>query len=202
MIKNVVFDFGQVMIKFDPLYMTGKYIEDEGDVELVAGVVFDRLYWNPLDSGDITDQEVVRLSKERLPARLHPAVEKIYYNWIYNIPEISGMRELVLYIKEKYGIPVYLLSNISEYFSKSSDKIPVLSLFDGCIFSADYKLTKPSREIFELLCNKFNLVPEETLFIDDSEINTQGAEAVGINTYLFDQNPEKLKKYIDKTLFK
>ena len=202
MIKNVVFDFGQVMIRFDPLYMTGKYIEDEGDVELVAGVVFDRLYWNPLDSGDITDEEVVRLSKERLPARLHPAVEKIYYNWIYNIPEISGMRELVLYIKEKYGIPVYLLSNISEYFSKSSDKIPALSLFDGCIFSADYKLTKPSREIFELLCNKFNLVPEETLFIDDSEINTQGAEAVGINTYLFDQNPEKLKEYIDKTLFK
>ena len=202
MIKNVVFDFGQVMIRFDPLYMTGKYIADEADREAVARVVFDRLYWNLLDSGDITDQEVVRLSKERLPERLHPAVERIYYNWIYNIPEISGMRELVLYIKERYGIPVYLLSNISEYFSKNCDKVPVISLFDGCIFSADYNMTKPGREIFELLCNKFDLIPEETLFIDDSEINTKGAEAVGINTYLFDQSTEKLKEYIDKTLFK
>ena len=112
------------------------------------------------------------------------------------------MRELVLYIKERYGIPVYLLSNISEYFSKNCDKVPVISLFDGCIFSADYNMTKPGREIFELLCNKFDLIPEETLFIDDSEINTKGAEAVGINTYLFDQSTEKLKEYIDKTLFK
>ena len=194
--KNIIFDFGQVLVRFDPIYMTSRYLNADEDIKTVSEILFDRLYWDRLDAGTITDEETLRLVSERLPERLHGSARDIYYNWIYNIPEISGMRELVLYIKEKYGIPVYLLSNISEYFSKSSDKIPVLSLFDGCIFSADYKLTKPSREIFELLCNKFNLVPEETLFIDDSEINTQGAEAVGINTYLFDQNPEKLKENI------
>ena len=202
MIKNIVFDFGQVMISFDPTYMTKKYISDSRDIELVASVVFDRLYWNPLDSGDISDEEVVRLSKERLPQRLHKAVEKVYYNWIYNIPEIEGMRELVLYIKEKYRIPVYLLSNISEYFAKNSDKIPVISIFDGCILSAEHKLVKPSRQIFALLCEKFNLTPEETLFIDDSPINISGAESAGLCGYLFDGNVAKLKEYIDVNLFK
>ena len=202
MIKNLVFDFGQVMISFDPIYMTNRYIDDDADARTVAGVVFDRLYWNPLDSGDISDEEVVRLSKERLPERFHRAVEDIYYNWIYNIPEISGMRELILWVKEKYGIPVYLLSNISEYFSKNADKVPIISLFDGCIFSADYKITKPDRRIFELMCEKFNINPAETLFIDDSELNTSGARAAGLSTYRFDGNAEKLRKYIDENLFK
>ena len=202
MIKNIVFDFGQVMIKFDPLYMTEQYIKDRADAELVASVVFDRLYWNPLDSGDISDEEVVRLSKERLPERLHKEAEKVYYSWIYSIPEIDGMRELVVYIKEKYKIPVYLLSNISEYFSKNSGKVPSVSLFDKCIFSADHKLVKPSPEIFNLLCRECNILPEETLFIDDSEINIKGAESIGIHGYLFDGDAEKLKQYIDKILFK
>ena len=202
MIKNLVFDFGQVMISFDPIYMTNRYIDDDADARTVAGVVFDRLYWNPLDSGDISDEEVVRLSKERLPEKFHSAVENIYYNWIYNIPEIKGMRELILYIKEKYRIPVYLLSNISEYFSKNCDKVPIISLFDGCIFSADHKITKPDVRIFELISQKFGLVAEETLFIDDSELNISGAKEAGLSTYLFDGDAERLKKYIDETLFK
>ena len=202
MIKNIVFDFGQVMIRFDSLYMTERYINEREDAELVASVVFDRLYWNPLDSGDISDEEVVRLSKERLPERLHKAAEEVYYNWIYNIPEIPGMRELVTYIKEKYKIPVYLLSNISEYFSKNCDKVPAVSLFDKCIFSADHKLTKPSKEIFAFLCRECKIKAEETLFIDDSEININGAKNAGLCGYLFDGNVEKLKRYIDEKVMK
>jgi len=202
MIKNLVFDFGQVMIKFDPVYMTEKYVKDKSDARLVADVVFDRLYWNPLDSGDISDSEVVRLSQERLPERLRNLAEKVYYNWIYNIPEIEGMRELILYVKEKYKIPVYLLSNISEYFVKNSDKIPALSLFDGCVFSAAEHTVKPSAEIFDILCERFNLIPEETLFIDDSQINTNGARNAGLSAYLFDGNVDKLKDYIDENLLK
>ena len=202
MIKNLVFDFGQVMIKFDPIYMTEKYIKDKSDVRLVADVVFDRLYWNPLDSGDISDEEVVRLSKERLPERLHAVAEKVYYNWIYNIPEIDGMRELVLYVKEKYKIPVYLLSNISEYFAKNSDKIPAISLFDGCVFSAVEHTVKPQAEIFNILCDRFNLIDKETLFIDDSEINVNGAKSAGLSAYLFDGDVDKLKDCIDKIFLK
>ena len=135
-IKNVVFDFGQVMVHFEPAYMVGKYVSDAEDARLLCDVVFDRLYWDKLDSGDISDAEVVDACKQRLPARLHGVAEKIYYNWIYNLPEIEGMRELVIYIKEKYHVNLFLLSNISQYFASHANEIQILSLFDKCIFSA------------------------------------------------------------------
>ena len=198
MIRNIVFDFGNVLIHFEPLYMAGMYAHTEEDARLLAEVVFDRLYWDHLDSGTITDGEVVSLCKERLPERLHTAAEQIYYNWIYNLPEIEGMRALLKWLRDKYGIPLYLLSNISEYFAIHSDEIPILGLFDKCIFSAVVGRTKPSKEMFSYLCTECNVLPEETLFVDDSEKNIEGARAFGINAYLFDGDSERLKKYIEE----
>ena len=59
MIKNVVFDFGQVLVHFQPAYMVGKYVTDEADAKLLKEVLFDRLYWDKLDAGTITDEEAV-----------------------------------------------------------------------------------------------------------------------------------------------
>ena len=201
MIKNVVFDFGMVLIRFEPSYMVGKYIETpKEDVELLCDVLFDRLYWDALDAGAITDEEVLSHVKTRLPKRLWDVSEKIYRNWIYNIPEIEGMRELVVDIKEKYGVRLLLLSNISRYFAEHADEIPILSLFEKCIFSSVCKKTKPNRDIFEHLCLSCGILPEETLFIDDSEKNINGAQAYGLKGYVFDGNADRLRAYID-TLF-
>ena len=200
MIKNLVFDFGKVLVHFEPFYMAGLYAQTEADAELLARVVFDRAYWDKLDAGTITDEEVVALCKERLPQRLHNAAEQAYCQWIYNLPEIDGMRELLEWIKEQYGIPLYLLSNISEYFADRCAEISVLKLFDKCIFSAKVDAVKPSFRIFDILCKECNLVPEETLFIDDSPKNTEGARAFGMNSYLFDGDAKRLKSYIEKHL--
>ncbi len=75
--KNVIFDFGQVMVRFEPKYMTEQYIKGE-DAELVSRVVFDRLYWDKLDSGDISDSEVIAACRERLPERLWETAETVY----------------------------------------------------------------------------------------------------------------------------
>ena len=200
MIKNVVFDFGQVMVRFEPSYMVSRYVSNKEDAALLEEVIFDRLYWDKLDAGAISDKEVVQLSKERLPERLHGYVEDIYYNWIYNIPEIEGMREVVRYVKEKYGARVFLLSNISEYFAAHESEIPVLSEFETRIYSALCGSVKPSKEIFEYLCNTCNIIPAETVFIDDNEKNIAGAEGFGITGYLFDGNAERLRKYLDGIL--
>mgnify|MGYP002514098485 CR=1 FL=1 len=71
--------------------------------DLMADVLFDRLYWDKLDAGTITDNEVVSACLERLPERLHSATEKIYYNWIYNIPEIEGMEDVVKKLFDEIG---------------------------------------------------------------------------------------------------
>lgn len=198
MIKNVVFDFGQVMVRFEPKYMVEQYVSEEVDAKILEEVVFDRLYWDRLDAGTITDNEVMEACKSRLPERLWNTAENIYYNWIYNIPEIKGMADLIQRIKNKYGKHVFLLSNISRYFADHAKEIPVLGLFENCIFSAVCGIVKPNEEIFEYLCKECNILPEETLFVDDSSKNIEGAKSFGINGYLFDGNVERLQNYIDE----
>ena len=195
MIKNVIFDFGQVLVRFEPEYMTEKYIDDAAGVKLVSQVVFDRLYWDRLDEGSISDDEVVQLSRERLPEKYHDAVREVYYNWIYNLPPISGMEKIINKLKEK-GIRLFLLSNISRYFADNASKIPVLSHFEKCVFSAMCGYTKPNKEIFAHLCDIGKILPSETLFIDDNEKNINGARDFGIEGYLFDGDAEKLEEYL------
>jgi putative hydrolase of the HAD superfamily len=200
MIKNFIFDFGKVLVHFDPLYMVGKYTEDAEDAALVADVVFDRLYWDRLDAGTISDEEVVESSLKRLPERLHKCAACAYYNWIYNIPEVEGMRELVTHIKQRYGARVFLLSNISTYFAEHKDEIPCLAEFEHCVFSAVVGMVKPSKEIFEYICEIGGILPEESLFVDDNAANIAGAEKCGIEGYLFDGDVAALKAYLNSVL--
>lgn len=200
MIKNLVFDFGQVMVKFDPLFISGKYTENDEDALLLAGVLFDRLYWDRLDIGSISDDEVICECKKRLPERLHSACEKAYYNWIYCIPEIDGMTDLVREVRDRYKKRVFLLSNISEYFVKNRNSVPSLSLFEKCIFSAEHGTVKPERRIFEILLEECGILPEETVFIDDSEKNLAGAEAIGIRGILFKGDSAALMKELEEIL--
>ena len=199
-IKNVVFDFGQVIVHFEPEYMVGQYVQSRGDKELLCEVLFDRLYWDKLDEGTITDEETLSAVFARIPERLWSVAEEIYYNWIYNIPEIDGMRALVRYIKEKYGVRVLLLSNISKYFAAHREEIPVLSEFEYCVFSGLISVTKPSKAIFDHLCEVGNIKPEQTVFVDDNINNINASKSFGFNGYLFDGDAAKLKAYFDKIL--
>ena len=200
MIKNVVFDYGNVMIHFDPRYMVSRYVSDANDVEMLTPIIFDRLYWDRLDAGTIENEEVMDAVRARLPERLHEVASKIYYNWIYNIPEIEGMRELICFLKENYNLKYYLLSNISNYFASHSDEIPILKEIDKCVFSAPIGIVKPSKAIFEHLCSYCDIKPEESIFIDDNLANIKGANEFGINTYTFDGDAKKLKEYLIKIL--
>lgn len=201
-IKNVVFDFGQVIVHFEPEYMVGQYVQSRGDKELLCEVLFDRLYWDKLDEGTITDEETLSAVFARIPERLWSVAEEIYYNWIYNIPEIEGMREVVRYIKEKYGVRVLLLSNISKYFAAHRDEIPVLSEFEYCVFSALIGVTKPSKAIFDHLCSVCDIKPEESIFIDDNTRNIEASRSFGFNGYVFDGSANNLKSYLDGVLGK
>ena len=200
MIKNVIFDFGQVLVSFNPKYMTEKYVSSESDSSLLQTVLFDRLYWDRLDLGTITDGELIKEACARLPERLHPVAAEVYKNWIYNIPETEGMRSLIEEIKEKYGVRLYILSNISKGFSEHSSEIPILGYFDKCIMSADYGVVKPSREIFDLLCRECGIRKEESIFIDDSPKNIAGGKAFGLHTYLFDGDVAALRRHLTEIL--
>lgn len=200
MIKNVIFDFGQVLVHFEPSYMVGVYVTDKDDKALLEEVIFDRLYWDKLDKGTISDEETMSLIKERLPNRLWDVADKIYYNWVYNIPEIDGMSELLSHLKNRYGVRLFLLSNISKYFAKHSCEIEILNKLDGLVMSGPIGIVKPSYEIFDHLCKKYDIEPSEAIFVDDRCDNVEGAKAYGISGYVFDGDAQKLKKYLDELL--
>ena len=202
MIKSLIFDFGQVMIKYQPTLMTAKYIDNEEDERAVCEVLFDRLYWDRLDDGSITDGEIIEAAKARLPERLHSVLPTVYYNWIYNLPEVEGMNRLVASARQRWGVGIYLLSNISEYFADNAHEIRALRLFDRCFFSAKMGMTKPDPEIFRFVCQELGIKPDETLFIDDSEKNIEGARSAGLHTYLFDGDAARLSEYIEEILKK
>ena len=74
-IKNVIFDFGRVIVTFDELEMTRVNIPNEDEAVLAHSVIFDRAYWDLLDLGDIADEVVEEGIRSRLPAHLHEAAE-------------------------------------------------------------------------------------------------------------------------------
>ena len=199
MLKNFVFDFGQVIVHFEPEYMTKQYIENPDDVKLAKDIIFDRLYWDKLDNGTITDKEIIDDIKNRLPENLYENAVKAYENWYMHLPFFDGMEQLIKDLKAD-GKKLYLLSNISVGFAENHARNPqikrLFDLFDGLIFSAKEGYVKPNKDIFEHLLNKFDLKAEETIFIDDNEKNVIGAKSAGINAYLFDGDVQKLRESI------
>lgn len=194
-----IFDFGRVLIDFDMPYMTSVYVKNPEDAALVESVVFDREYWNRLDEGTITDEEVKRQVCERLPERLHADARRVFDNWYNNLNPVKGMYELVKELHD-IGKPLYLLSNISRRFAENYSEVPhireLFSLFNGLVFSAPLGMVKPNSEIFKYLLGKYGLKAENCTFIDDNADNIAAAQALGINTYLFDGDAEKLHEFI------
>jgi putative hydrolase of the HAD superfamily len=200
MIKNVIFDCGQVLVHFEPEYMVRQYVSNEPDVALLTEVIFDRLYWDKLDKGTISNEEVLNACHTRLPKRLWELCDEIYYNWIYNIPEIEGMSDLIKYIKKEFGVKTYLLSNISEYFAEHKDEIEILSLLDGFVFSSAINEVKPNKAIYEYLLSTFELKANECLFIDDRAENIEAGKSACIDGYVFDGDVNALKEFLDRVL--
>lgn len=200
MIKNVVFDFGNTLIRFVPAEIVGCQVSDPEDAKLLESVVFDSYYFSRLDAGVIEEAEVFADYRRRLPERLWQTAEDVYYSWIYHIPEIEGMRELVEDLKKNYHVGVFLLSNISQYFVDHAEEIPMLKLMDKCVFSCVCGIVKPNVEIFEHLCRECSILPEESIFVDDLAVNVEGACKAGLCGYQFDGDVKKLRTYLEKAL--
>ena len=199
MIKNYIFDFGNVITEFIPEKLAEPYIEDKSTLKTVCDVVFDRLYWDKLDVGTITESEVKNAFSDRLPNELYDTACSVFDNWINHLTPIKGICDLIAELKNKNS-KLYLLSNISVRFSNEYKNVSwikdLFELFDGMVFSGTIGLVKPGKDIFEYVLNEFNLKADECLFIDDSLKNIHGAEQMGINGYLFDGDTEKLHNFI------
>lgn len=194
--KNVIFDYGNTIVEFEPMNIVKRFgITDNADAEILCEKVFDRKYWDKLDSDDISQEEFINGVLSELPQRLHGIATDICNNWITNLPFIQGMDELI-YKLEQDGYKIYLLSNISKHFAENSDKIGIFKQFDGLVFSGAIGLIKPNKDIFEYILHKYNLIPSETVFIDDNKDNVNTAERIGVKSLLFTGNNNEVMEFI------
>ncbi len=194
MIRDIVFDMGQVLIRWDPDYLIRQAGVPEEDVPLLREAVFASVEWIQLDRGSISQEDALTAMCRELPERLHAAAGELVRGW-WNYPllPIPGMADLIAELKG-LGYGIYLLSNASSQLHDYFHRIPGSRYFDGMIVSADWKLLKPQHEIFETLFREYGLSPASCFFIDDLNINIEGAREAGMSGAVFNGDMARLRR--------
>ncbi len=182
-IKNLVFDLGNVLIDFNPRRAVNKIVAVQSEQELLYTAIFRSVHWNQYDQGLISFDELNETLTENLPQYAHQ-INWILHNWYKDQPYLPGMFNLVSKLNAA-GYPLYLLSNANPSFYTFASTLDILNLFNGISISSDLKLLKPDKEIYNRFCEIHNLHPDEILFIDDQQENVKGAIAAGWWAYQF-----------------
>lgn len=195
MIKNVIFDCGQVLIRYNETEIAAHYVDTPEEAEFLGRIAMARKYWNLFDEGTLNEADYLEQVKKELPEHLHKAVEMLVRGWIGNCPMIPGMEDIVRDVK-KSGKKLYLLSNFNQRLR--TEPYPILSEFDALVISGEINKVKPDRAIYDYLLATYALNPEECIFIDDNPANIAMAESLGITGYLFDGDAVKLRAYLEK----
>ena len=194
MIRNIVFDMGQVLIHWTPEQFTADFPISAEDRALLHREVFRNVEWIMLDRGTITEEAATASICRRLPAHLHPYAADLVSGWWKNPRKpMEGMAELVRELKEN-GYGIYLLSNASLRLRTYFPWIPGSDWFDGLFVSAEHKLLKPQHEIFETFLDTFSLEPSECFFIDDGPANVEGAIRAGMSGAVFLGDAKRLRR--------
>ena len=194
MIRNIVFDMGNVVIRYDPSYFIERAgIQDPEDRRLILNELFLSMEWAQMDAGSLTEETAEPIILPRFPERLHDAVREMLYRWAYPREMIPGMEDLIRRLK-KEGYSIYLLSNASSAQHEYWPRFPVSRYFDGKLISWDVKTVKPNPQIYRLFTVKFSLNPEECLFTDDSAANVAAAVACGWKGIVFHGSADELER--------
>ena len=192
MIRNIVFDMGQVLTGFDPNEIIRVFFDHEADIPLIRKEIFESSLWQDLDRGTLTEQDLIPIVKERLPQRFHSGAEQLLLHWREHMIQLHAVPQLAIELK-KAGYPLYLLSNAGKSMFEFKEKLPVLREFSGILFSAEVLLLKPDPKIYQAFFERFSLKPEECFFIDDMSANIEAGRSLGMEGFRYTGEIEPLR---------
>lgn len=182
--KNIVFDFGGVLVDWNPHHLYDKYFGSREKAEWFLNNIC--LYsWNlQMDGGKPFAEGVAELQAEY--PEWSEAIAIYHTRWIEMMNgEIEGMASVIRRLKMA-GYGVYGLTNWSaETFPMVRDTYPVFQEFDGIVVSGEEHLLKPDAAIYKCLLERYALQAEESLFVDDNADNVAGARNVGMKAIQF-----------------
>lgn len=198
MIRNIIFDFGSVLVDWNPELLYGPYFNDKARMDMFLTEICPHSWNVQADEGrstaEITEERVAMFPEWEKEIRMY------YGRWVEMMGgQIPGMQEVVEDLGRR-GFRLYGLSNWSaETFYLVRHDYPVFSLLDGFIISGEVKCAKPDPGIYRTLLRHFDLKPEECLFIDDNPANVAAGEAEGIRGTVF-TSAEQLKRVLAEVL--
>ncbi len=187
MIKNILFDMGGVIFTQDTEQAFKRFRDAGIEVEKYMGHFGQRGFFLDLELGRIGKEEFCS-QMAQAAGRDHVSLEEAAYCWdgFFKGTDVDKLHAL-LELRDRYHLG--LLSNTNPFIMEltdsprlSADGKPISYYFDSMFLSYEMGLYKPDKDIYLEALRRDSLKPEETLFIDDSLKNTEGAEAVGIHT--------------------
>ena len=196
-IKNIIFDLGGVLIDWNPEYLYKKLIEDETQRKWFLETICTNDWNEKQDAGRLIKEANNELTEK------HPAYKDLiltyYERWeeMLNGP-IVGTVDIFRTLKKNENLNIYALTNWSaETFPRALQIFDFLHWFDGRVVSGEEMTRKPFKEIYETILNRFNLVAENTIFIDDNLRNIDAAKQFRISCIHF-SSPEQLREELTK----
>jgi len=184
MIKNVIFDLGNVLLSFNPQDYLRTKIDDENKVQQVYREIFLSDEWPMLDRGVVTEEKAITRMIER-SLENGELIKRCMNNW-YEI--LTPMEESIAILKDvkARGYKIFILSNFHDRaYENVTKRCDFFKYFDGGIISYREKLLKPEMEMYNRLTSCYNVKPSESIFIDDAKANIEGAGKIGFKTILF-----------------
>ena len=183
-IDTVVFDIGNVLTDFAYMDFIEKRVQNKEMAKRVADASVHSKDWNELDRGVLPVEEIIDRFKKNDP-EIADEIDKTFVDF----KDIVTKREKAIpWIKalQAAGYKVLYLSNFSEIILEAcADAMAFIEETDGGILSYRDKVIKPDHAIYNLLAERYNLVPEKTVFIDDTKVNIDSAKELGWNGIVY-----------------
>ena len=199
MIRNMVFDIGNVLMDFRwKEYMRSLFGENETLIQTINQGIWHNGCWAAMDKGEMDGAATLRSAVAFAPQyekEIKLTLDKValaFHKCEYAIPWVQELKRM--------GLNVYYLSNYSAFsIAANPDVLDFIPCMDGGVFSFEVKAVKPEPEIYRCLCDKYGLKPEECLFTDDVPANVKGAQVCGFQGIVF-EGYEKTYPLIMKAL--
>ena len=192
-IKTIIWDLGNVLIKWDPKRLYRTIFDTDAEVDWFIDNIC-TFEWNEQQDAGRTWAEGTRLLIKQYPA-YEEHIMAYWKRWPETlVGKITGSEQILRTLKTQNNHRLYALTNWSaETFPEAQRRYDFLQLFEGILVSGEEKLKKPDLKIYQLLLDRYEIEPTTALFIDDSEKNILGAQKLGIHTIHF-KYPQQLKR--------
>lgn len=199
MINTIIFDIGMVLVNFCWQDML-KNLGFEGETfEKIADATMRHPLWQDFDRGTWSTDELIRRFVANAPEYKHEIVT-VFQNMDKIVTTYDYTPDWIRQLKAD-GYRVYILSNIPElvHLDNLDSELSFLKEVDGAVLSYQERLLKPERRIYEVLCERYGIVPEQAVFFDDRAENVDAARKYGLNAIQFsgyEQAQLELKLYL------